>query len=290
MKIYSPSQTKLFIECPRKWWVSRKQGWQRRYIRKNDIAAIVGHSVGRVLADHCHIHEPYIEDLVAQVDALFKQELADKQEAGYLVDEQAWVKYDSYLATFPKLITKYFTAPNRIPQDWTIKGVEYDVGDGGTHRAYIDVLGVEPDGSHVIWDFKCKMYLKREDEASTLLAYRQDWQMLHYGYFYWQKTGMLPSRYYIGMPVLTPTPRFVGGYDHQGLGMFSYTEQGLLDWYESACTWWSMMEQCEDAAWAPMSPNHTGRYGNCEYYDACFTFNGNTDTMQSQYIQIDTVR
>ena len=277
MKIYSPSQTKLFMECPQKWLISRRHGWQRKWLRKGDVAACVGQLIGKVLATG--------ED-AARVEADFTAMMQAKQQQGFIIEDDVWAKFDSYRPVLPKVINKYLTSPGRIDPAWTGIQLEYNVSTTDDHNAYIDVCGIEADGSHFIWDFKCKMYLKSTDQASELLSYRQDWQMMHYGWFYWKKTGVLPSRYYIGMPVLGPTPAFVGGNDPQGLGIFSYDEHALQAWYDSACIWWQMMEQCEQQDWAPMSAQHTGRYGNCEYYDACFTYHQQPDMMTSGYIQI----
>lgn len=285
MKIYSPSQTKLFMECPQKWWLQRKQGWNRKWMRKNDVAALVGGCIGAVLQKYISVDVP-IETYLADLDSMFNERMDVKQQDGYIIEEDVWARYDSYKNTFPKVIKAYRQSSARIPDTWTNIQTEFNVGNGEDHNAFIDVCGVEPDGSHFIWDFKCKMYLKTCDQASELLGYRHDWQMMHYGWFYWVKTGIWPARYYIGMPVLGPTPAFVGGNDTQGLGVFSYNPSDLIAWHESASTWWSMMEQCEQQGWAPMSAQHTGRYGNCEMYDACFTYKQNPDMLQSAYIQI----
>lgn len=208
---------------------------------------------------------------------------------GFIIEDEVWAKFDQYHKQLHKVIEKYQKSPSRVPDSWII-GNEYNVGDGKDHNAYIDLLLKEPTGETSIWDFKCKMYLKSESFAGEMLTYRQDWQLMHYGYFYWQQSGILPARYYIGMPVLGPTPAFVGGIDISSLGVYSYSKDQLERWHDSACAWWALMEQCENQQWAPMSASHTGRYGNCEYYDACFTHQQNPDMMQGGYIQVERSR
>lgn len=279
MKVYSPSQTKLFLECEQKWYLSRKQHWESRSIEKKNLAALLGSSYGLAMAHYYKTDRKLTqEELVRLAQGHWDTEMTKMMVTRQLMDEDKAIDYYNRL---PKMLAKTLSSDDIIPENWEVTAVEGLVSD--SHKAYIDLGGLDHTGRDWFWDFKVKTYMKSSSIDFTFAQYDKDWQMLHYAWAYSQKLGRFVDTYYIGLMVVDPTTKF---YSKQ----FTVTEQDVLKWLTSAVKVWSRMEQAEKdieagvdpLEAAPMSNEHYGRFGKCGYFSMCWE-GANKD----QFIQIE---
>lgn len=265
MKIYSPSSTKVFMECPYKWFLKRQQGYESRYYTKRDVAASLGAAFGKAMEVFYNTNQKLtVEDIttVAQTE-LLRHHLESKGTRE--VNDEVYAKKEEYYNTLPRMIQTYMTSPDKIPADWNVLVMEGLVGDD--HEAYIDMGGEDELGKPWFLDFKVKSYCAKNQIPWQIKRFAYDWQMLHYAWAYSQKIEKFVDTYYIGMMVATPTPHFVRQ-------VFHLREEHILTWLDTAQWWWSKMEECERSGYYPMSANHHTQFGPCPYIPMCFEEGG----------------
>ena len=271
MKSYSPSQTKLFQQCPQEWWLSRKMGLRGKLLTKGDLTAAVGTHVGDAIENTemgLKINENAFLEHLGQYTAL---EPPSKEDV------------NRYTILCEKALKAYLSSDLRPQNPLQVINAQVDVGIG--HHCFIDMLLKDANtGDLYVWDTKCKLTCETRNVEKILGGYMGDWQQLHYGYFTWKKYGRVPKGYFIGLLGLQPTTRLHGGVGR----LFPYTQEMLQQWYDSALFWWQAMEQCEQAQWAPMSHTHHRGWGRCEMFDVCFMYNGSVEiAKQSGFVQIE---
>ena len=283
MKVYSPSQTKLFLECEYKWYLERKQGYKSRYVEKRDVAAALGSAYGAAWAHYFQTGRVMTTEEVTQAAiSHYQEELAKLTSNREMLAEDKAQEYESLI---PKMIQRTMDSDDFIPTSWSVTAVEGLVDDGAGSR--IDLGGKDQNGRPWFWDNKVKTFVKTSDVDYAFTRYfDKDWQMMHYAWAYSQMIGELVNTYYIGMMVVSPTTRFY-------VRPFTVTETDVVNWLESACVVWGRMEEAEKRLGAltengnpraitPMSNNHYGNFGKCSHYGLCFDGGDH-----SQYIKIE---
>lgn len=261
MKIYSPSSTKIFMECPQKWYLQRQQGYVSLYYTKRDLAVSVGKAFGQAMQVFYETDQQLPSDeLGARAQDYFLQDYQESK-SNREVNDDVYLKKDEYYRALPRMIDTYLQSPDRIPETWNVLVIEGLVGDG--HEAYIDMGGEDDIGKPWFLDFKVKTYCAKNQMPWQIRKYKYDWQMLHYAWAYSQKIERFVDTYYIGMMVATPTPHFM-------CEKFQLREDHILTWLDTAQWWWERMEKCEESGVYPMSANHYTQYGTCQYLPMCF--------------------
>lgn len=268
VNIYSPSQTKLWMECPYKWYLSRVAKYESRYIEKRHLAALVGQSYGLGMAHYFRSGRTLnVDQVVDIVQNNWDHELSTARQTRELQADDLAIKYPGY---FRKMIERTLASEEFIPESWEVSAVEELVG-GDTHKAYIDLGGKDNAGRDYFWDFKCKMYCVTRSVPFKLAEYEYDWQMLHYAWAYSETIGRFVDTYYIGMMVVQPTTRLY-------VRAFYVTPEVVTQWLTSAVTHWKAMTLAEERLKdpdtdplevAPMTNEHH-KFGKCSHFGLCF--------------------
>lgn len=299
MKIYSPSQTAVFSRCKWEWYLYRFHGVTESYVAKRDMAAAVGGGVGGALAAYYKQLEEtgtkwtvdQVCDLAAELYHSRIQMEVDKGREVLDIPEKF-----TYPDLVPKMVHAYFKNPAILP-DWKVKGTEFQCAEDNT--SFIDAWGECDRG---VWqlDWKCKMYTKPGARDQALLTYRNSWQMSHYVWSLKNLLGEYPKFTRISMLFGTPSSESMWA-------DFEVDHNYMLWWEESAKAIWADMERTEAlivrtgldkeipntpfeaADIVPMAPSHYNGFFKCNFYDLCFTYDGQPG-LTSQFITVDKER
>jgi hypothetical protein len=267
--IYSPSQTKSFLQCPQKR-AFEQEGFTERMVSKRDWAAWIGQGVHAGLAAR-----PEVALHVGKAE--FEAEYGHALNKGRIIPPQFYK--GEGLAQVERCL-EYAQKHPLIPEITVIE-TEKKLD---TYNCILDVVGTK-GGKPTFADWKIKLNLKSDYYDAELEKYRYDWkEARHYPYALSEVMGERVEEYTIVIFVLGPTfkvlqrtykvnwPVVERWYD----GVRDYTKDGLWDTMASQAEWQS--NNC-----------HPGAYGfPCEFLEACWTYNTDRDLMkQGGYIQIE---
>lgn len=282
MRVYSPSSTKTYAECPFKRELSRR-GVQSKYAGKAAVARWIGTAVAAGLEVVSRERLSGISaDGMAETTARlsFIHSVQDFMDAGgVLTDEET-----NTVALIERMVS-YYRHDYVFPFQHTIVAVEQPFEHGGHARPDL----VIDDGSLAPLDFKCKrsLYVKPGEtrdaaRARVFAEYEDDWQLLHYMWCVRWFKGVPCNHYYIALCELTPKP-------HITIQRYDVTERRLHQWADSAYSWWSQMEETDADIinMPPQAPTHDTKYGKCEYYDYCVTYEMDETRAQHRYITVE---
>lgn len=282
---YSPSQTELFARCPLKWWLMRRQGYDVKYIGKNDLARWMGNAIHTgVSLYYMENRKPTVADLQQVMVTDWHTHIAEAQAQGRVLDdEEVKLEIEGKITNIaPKLIINQ----DPFPLSWKIEHIEGILGPDGSR---IDIGGWDNNDIPFYADYKSTLYCKESDIPVRLRDYAFSHQMLHYAYYYSQAIKEPVRRYIIPYVVMGPKPLL-----HPE--SFEVDPQQLDRWYLSAQQWWGQMDMWLQLAaekgndWVtnhiPQSPVHKDGWGLCPMYDGCVTYGLEPALMQTQYIQI----
>lgn len=268
MKVYSPSQTILFMECPYKWLLKKIQGYITKAVQKKDVAAAAGNAYGKVMNAAHNPNVAYSEKILQDyVVTEFELEVSITRGKDRSVDENILLEIESFKKLLPKMVKKYLNSDERIPESWKVTHIEHDLQDGAGSR--IDLGGINELGQPFFWDWKLKTNCPIASKDFTLNKFAHDWQMMHYAWAYSEYLDELVERFYIGMPVAKPAVHFWSK-------PYTVSEKQIRAWTQDARYWWEKMQEAEDLLShgltevnpVPRSNNHF-TYGRCEYYGLC---------------------
>lgn len=282
---YSPSQTELFARCPLKWWLMRRQGFEVKYIAKNDLARWMGNAVHAGASTYYMGHRtPKVEHIRDVMMEEWKTLIDEAIAQGRVIDdEEMKLEIEGKLRNVaPKLIIEQ----DPFPLSWSIDHVEGILED----NSRIDIGGRDNNRIPFYADFKSTLYCKESDIPSRLGDYAFSHQMLHYAHFYSRAVGEHVRRYFIPYTILAPKAMI-------HMAPYEVDEQQLARWYVSAQQWWGQMDMWlklaeeKGDAWVTdhiaQSPNHKDGWGRCPMYDACVNYGLEPELMRTQYVQIE---
>jgi hypothetical protein len=205
-----------------------------------------------------------------------------RRAGGVITDET----FESRVPPLMERALTHYANHDVVPQNWTIHSVEHVFEHGGHARA--DLIVIDEDG-YAPLDYKMKesLYVKPGEtrdaaRARTLLEYDNDWQLKHYVWGVRRFIGQPCNHYYIVLGELSPKPTYT-------LQRFDVSERAMQQWIDAAHSWWGVMQDSEsDIINLPrMSPVHDNKYGKCEFYDACITYELDPTKFQHKYIQVE---
>jgi hypothetical protein len=286
VKVYSPSSTKSWLECPRKWSLSKD--WQSRLAGKREVGGILGGGFAKGM-------QTWYGEMARAGDPLQAGEagrshaIAEMQQLMALTSPQN-SEVEDLLGNVHDLthsaILKYI-AKDPIPQDWKIVDVELEMGE---ERSRLD-LGVRDNSGPAIIDFKLKRKLEARYRAKTIEEYRFNPQQLHYCWRWSQVINEPVLRYYIVLVSLQPTFQ-------ASIHQFDVPAQTLKFWVDSYEVHWSRMEG--DSDWEgqyPMFPVNEvpgnfnsclTKFGPCEFQPACHEYHHDPLLMEVEYVRKPT--
>mgnify|MGYP001205389787 CR=1 FL=1 len=287
MKVYSPSSTRTHAFCPTARAL-QQQGLTPKYAAKGAVARWMGTAMAAGLEQHNNMRRRGAPHMVTPYQAAavkWDEEVSRFLDAGGVVTDET---YETRIPPLMQRALEKYAAQDIIPATWSIEGVEQAFQDGGNARG--DVIVRDEEGLAPL-DYKMKetLYVKPGEtrdaaRSRTLmeLGEEYDWNQKHYMWCIRRFLGQPCTHHYLVLGELSPTPRFT-------LQRFDVSERAMQQWIDSAWNWWGDLCETEiDHINAPrMAPTHTTKYGKCEFYDACITYELDAERYRHKYITIN---
>ena len=265
--IYSPSQTKVYLECPTKRLLSQ-EGWTSRVIGLRDWVAWVGQGVHAGLA---YLKNPQYKHVGAG-EVLTKGLSEFDGHLDYAISCGRIVPGTFYRGEAKAQIERcleYAMGFDILPSGFVVERVEQGLGD---FNCILDVVG-KRNGKPTFVDYKVKNKCKLDYIDQELEKYRYDWkEARHYPWALSQVTGQRVEEYSVVMFVLQPQFKVVQrtyqvNWPVVHRWALNCDDGGLWETMVTAPSWQS--NACYDGHFP------------CEYLDACWTYNLDREKMKA---------
>ena len=265
--IYSPSQSKTFLECSTKRMLSQ-EGWTERIVGIRDWTAWTGQGVHAGLAQRYEPLMPVSDEIVRVGHNAFNNEYDHAIKSGRIIPNTFYV--NEAKAHIERCL-EYAMKNDVLPAGFEVERTEQTLGD---YNCILDVVG-KKNGKPTFIDWKVKNKCKLDYLDQELEKYRYDWkEARHYPWALSEVTGQRVEEYTVVIFVLGPQFRVVkrtypvnwkvverwhGGVVENGLhaALWSVMESGV--WQSNACM---------------------GGQWPCEYLDACWTYDLDREKMK----------
>ena len=269
--IYSPSQTRSYLECPTKRMLSQ-EGWTSRVVDIRSWVAWIGQGVHAGLA---HKYGWKSEDAKAVVSAgytAFQAEYDHAIKSGRIIPNTFFV---SEAKAHIERCLEYAMKNDLLPAGFEVERTEQGLGD---YNCILDVVG-KRNGKPTFIDWKVKNKCKPDYIDQELEQYRSDWkEARHYPWALSQVTGQRVEEYTVVIFILQPFKVVSRTYhvnwkvvERWAAGCLGPKLTGELDGLWNAMTyeepWQSNM--CMGGQWP------------CEYLDACWTYDLDREKMKA---------
>jgi len=284
--IYSPSQTKSYLECPTKRLLSQ-EGWSSRVVGLRDWIAWIGQGVHAGLAclKNPQATQVSAEAVLEKGLSEFQGHLTHAVQSGRIVPPTL---YPGEAKANIERCLEYAIKQDVLPAGLVVERVEQGLGE---YNCILDVVG-NKNGIPYFVDYKVKNKCKPDYIDQELEKYRYDWkEARHYPWALSQVTGQRVEEYSVVMFILSPqfkvvqrtyqvnwkvVERWVSGTKGEPCykGLWDVMEHGM-DWTQP---WQS--NACHPAMGFP-----------CEYLDACWTYDLDREKMKhGGLIQVERLK
>jgi hypothetical protein len=267
--IYSPSQTKSYLQCPTLRMLNQ-EGWQSRVISIRDWTAWTGQGVHAGLASKWHPSAPLLTDLRKAVldtgAAEFVKHYDHAVKAGRIIPHTFYI--GEAKANIERCL-EYAMKNDLLPTGFEVERTEQTLGD---YNCILDVVG-KKNGKPTFIDWKVKNKLRLDYLDQELEKYRYDWkEARHYPWALSEVTGQRVEEYTVVMFILSPQFKVVQRTYNVNWPMVERWAQGCNDGglWDTMCTapsWQS--NACMGGQWP------------CEYLDACWTYDLDREKMKA---------
>jgi hypothetical protein len=267
--IYSPSQTKVYLECPTKRLLSQ-EGWTSRVIGLRDWVAWVGQGVHAGLA---YLKNPQYKHAGAG-EVLTKGVSEFDGHLDYAISCGRIVPGTFYRGEAKAQIERcleYAMGFDILPSGFVVERVEQGLGD---FNCILDVVG-KRNGKPTFVDYKVKNKCKPEYIDQELEKYRYDWkEARHYPWALSQVTGQQVVEYSVVLFILQPFKVVQRMYQvnwkvverwfdansgiEEYIGLWEAMGDRMVPWQSNACM---------------------GGQWPCDYLDACWTYDLDREKM-----------
>ena len=265
--IYSPSQTRSYLECPTKRMLSQ-EGWASRVVDIRSWVAWIGQGVHAGLA---HKYGWKSEDVKAVVSAgytAFQAECDHAIKSGRIIPNTFFV---SEAKAHIERCLQHATTNDILPVGFEVERVEQSLGD---YNCILDVVG-KRNGKPTFVDYKVKNKCKPDYIDQELEKYRYDWkEARHYPWALSQVTGQQVVEYTVVMFILQPFKVVSRTY--------AVNWKVVERWAQGCAPLWGNMAYQWDT-WIPPQQSNACNSGNfqCEYLDACWTYDLDREKMKA---------
>ena len=269
--IYSPSQTRSYLECPTKRMLSQ-EGWASRVVDIRSWVAWIGQGVHAGMA---HTYGWKSEDAKAVVSAgytAFQAEYDHAIKSGRIIPNTFFV---SEAKAHIERCLQHATTNDILPVGFDVERVEQSLGE---YNCILDVVG-KRNGKPTFIDWKVKNKCKPDYIDQELEKYRYDWkEARHYPWALSEVCGQRVEEYTVVIFILQPFKVVSRTYhvnwkvvERWAAGCLGPKLTGELDGLWNAMTyeepWQSNM--CMGGQWP------------CEYLDACWTYDLDREKMRA---------
>jgi hypothetical protein len=267
--VYSPSQTRSFLECPTKRML-QQEGWQSRVVDLRSWVAWIGQGVHAGLASYYHHSAKALEDLKHGVlqDGVsgFNEQYNHAITSGRIIPNTFYaVEAKAHI----ERCLEYAMSHDILPAGFEVERVEQSLG---VYNCILDVVG-KRNGKPTFIDWKVKWKCKPEYIDQELEKYRYDWkEARHYPWALSQVTGQQVVEYSVVLFILQPFKVVQRTYQ---------VNWPVVERWEAGCHSmggvWDVMNECETWQSNACYSNHFP----CEYLDACWTYNLDREKMKA---------
>ena len=260
MPVYSPSQAKLFNQCPREWYYRYIQRKRAPYTTRGDYAMALGSAFGKAVEEY-HRFGGQVGEVQMIAESSYWRSCKELDDMG--LDDHAEDRRHAYRDLIDDCIGVYMQDPLKYPKVWMEQQL--------LSTSRLDMV-METETGMSFLDFKLKTSLRPSGMEWVAKCFAYDWQMLHYAWEMREFYGRdFNRRFCIGMMAASPTPTFK---------VFNYTilDEQIDEWYVTASRVWRKIELLR--YWhanglgiksrCGMTGQHIRGYGACDYVDACF--------------------
>lgn len=274
-RIYSPSQTVRYLECPMAWWLSRRQNIEPVQYAFMELAGCVGVAFSifmeylfetNVATAKQRAHQSLIErhnELMAT-----KRTCADHAKA---FESQLHTRLDRFVDAYLQL--------NPIPPAWKLFDAEKAFPRFGNCR--VDTMARTQTGKLAIIDYKTRGRLNANQVESTRIEFSTSHQLLHYAWAAQQEYNEPVEYTAICLVALEPKAQ-------AHFWTFPVNENLIATWSAGMKYVWADMEAVERGERTPaMSSTHSNKFGRCRYHSLCFNFSFDFSRAEHHYVQIE---
>lgn len=281
--IYSPSQTKAFLECPTKRMLSQ-EGWTSRVVGIRDWTAWVGQGVHAGLA---HMHARNFGSVTPTGSFEWNPIQAGLNEFDTNLNHAIFYNriipgtfFVSEAKAHIERCLDYALKNDVLPNGFEVENVEQNLGE---YNCILDVVG-KRNGKPTFIDWKVKNKCKPEYIDQELEKYRYDWkEARHYPWALSAVTGQRVYEYTVVIFILQPFKVVSRTYQVN----WNVVERWAQGCDETSGLWDVMDPERRDAdgeyaSFEPWQSNACmGGQWPCEYLDACWTYDLDREKMRA---------
>ena len=254
--IFSPSQTKIYLQCPLKWYLRYMNRYESQYFTHKDIAGVVG-SAFSVYTEFLQLgHDSALE----RAKDCYSDRMKRLQETRECVDTAR-----QYLMTaedrLERLCNLFKNTPV-IPASWDLFDQERVFPTWGGSR--VDVLYETSMGVTGVLDYKTRGRIQKNQVEKTKREFATSDQMYHYCAMVSHELDVTVEQFSICILTLEPRP-------YIDLWQFRIRPEFLKVWVAGRKQVWTDMQAIKDGDRVPYpAAEHEDKYGKCEMYNICF--------------------
>lgn len=269
--IFSPSQTKVFLNCPMQWYLSYQQKFQGRTYGHMEIAGAVGSAFS--------IFQEFLGEGPEAAQLRAEQSLTEelfKLRSTRIVQSAAQVYEDAAPDRLKKLISLFAEKPV-IPMSWTLFDQERQFARWGNAR--VDSLYEDSMGEIGVLDYKTRGRIQKNQWAKTRREFATSDQLMHYCCMVQEELGVKCNSASILMMSLMP---------HKYIDLYQYTfrQETLNVWLQGRKQVWQDMQECKDGNRTPhMAAIHEDKFGDCRFLDLCFRHGFNEQLISADFLK-----
>jgi len=272
--IYSPSQSKTFLECSTKRMLNQ-EGWTERVVGIRDWAAWIGQGVHAGLAYWYAPKEGVAmpDEVIGSGHLEFVRQYDHAIKSGRIIPNTFYV--NEAKAHIERCL-EYAMKNDVLPAGFEVERTEQTLGD---YNCILDVVG-KKNGKPTFIDWKVKNKLRLDYLDQELEKYRYDWkEARHYPWALSEVTGQRVEEYTVVIFVLGPQFRVVKRtypvnwkvVERWAQGCMGPKLTGELDGLWDTMTYEEPWQSnaCMGGQWP------------CEYLDACWTYDLDREKMKA---------
>lgn len=269
--IYSPSQSKVYLECPTKRLLSQ-EGWSSRVVGLRDWIAWIGQGVHAGLAclKNPQATQVSAEAVLEKGLSEFQGHLTHAVQSGRIMPPTL---YPGEAKANIERCLEYAIKQDVLPAGLVVERVEQGLGE---YNCILDVVG-KKNGIPYFVDYKVKNKCKPDYIDQELEKYRYDWkEARHYPWALSEVCGQRVEEYSVVMFILGPQFKVVQR-------TYQVNWPVVHRWIESIndTDLWSMMLEDAISEVAHQSNACMGGQWPCEYLDACWTYDLDREKMRA---------
>lgn len=281
--IYSPSQTRSYLECPTKRMLSQ-EGWASRVVDIRSWVAWIGQGVHAGLA-YWYAPKPGVgmpDEVLASGTLTFQAEYNHAISQGRIIPNTFFV---SEAKAHIERCLQYAMANDVLPTGFEVERVEQPLGPN-TGNCILDVVG-KRNGKPTFIDWKVKWKCKLDYIDQELEKYRYDWkEARHYPWALSEVCGQRVEEYTIVLFILSPQFKVVQRTYQVNWPMVERWVQGcngveLPGGFGHDGLFEKMWESSVGKTMVSQSNACVGGQWPCEYLDACWTYDLDREKMQA---------